>query len=73
MKVQESLINQIIEAQDFEPKPEPALETYEDYIGRTFVNIAKKDAKAIYREKHDGSERILEESESTKNCERQSK
>ena len=43
------LLRQIIEAQDFEPNHSPEVgEVYEDYIGRTFVNRAKKDAKAIW-------------------------
>ena len=33
-------------------------------------SLDKKSSTILNREKHDGSERILEESESTKNCER---
>jgi hypothetical protein len=47
--VYESLIQQIIEAKDFNPRPVPDKETYEETIYRRLMDFARLEAKNRYR------------------------
>lgn len=51
MIVYESLIEQIMEAKDFSPRHTTDKETYEEYIGRSLVNLARLEAKNRYESK----------------------
>ena len=48
--VYESLIQQVIEAKDFSPRPVPDKETYEELISRSFMNLARLEAKNRYED-----------------------
>lgn len=52
--VYESLIEQIIAAKDFSPRPVPDKETYEELISRRLMDLARLEAKNRYEDERKG-------------------
>ena len=48
--VYESLIQQVIEAKDFSPRPVPDKETYKELISRRLMDLVRLEAKNRYED-----------------------